>query len=622
MIRVKKINELDTPFDGMYQVLEEYINGVSHIPQKIKDYILDKRYFHKNPQYYLYYPYLFLSDNKYDSTFINQLSIAGFLLYKSILIKDDMLDKSRVNVDDFSAAGVMQEEALRMLMCLFGKEDKFWNLWYKRKDEYFHAYKLDKNLKTIDSYEEFENLCDKKSSMGKIGIDSLYFNRENLADEAEQLYLSHKYFYVAFQILDDINDLEEDYNNKQFNIAYFELQKICKEKGLVDMSLQNLKKYLCLTGCADDLRKLALQYLNKAEVIANELKLTLWASEIQRLYNTTLSHILNTQGYIQYIEKTQPNEDTECAKSSILGAVQYIEVKQNEDGSWNDFFNSSGVSDTWSTAFMLYFLSQDHVKGKVKSEVINKSIKFIEDRNGQWGYNRFWINDCDSSNFALLALNANNKNISPFLDELLNKQLAGGGFSTYTDGELLISSLNDTTIKNIEAWCAEHACVSAVTFLLLCSTQNSSTKVFDSLFNWLVRNCDSKGLIKSYWWTSGIYSTSFLIKGLLKKDAHWNLTYKLCDSVCAEQNDCGSFGDAILENSPFYTGLVVDALCENKTLFAKYKKQVEAAVNWLNNHQLEDGSWSSSYAMRIPHPANSQPEEVNDWPINTNITLK
>jgi squalene cyclase len=104
---------------------------------------------------------------------------------------------------------------------------------------------------------------------------------------------------------------------------------------------------------------------------------------------------------------------------------------------------------------------------------------------------------------------------------------------------------------------------------LFCSTQNSSAKVFDSLFNWLVRNCDSKGLIKSYWWTSGIYSTSFLIKGLLKKDAYWDLTYKLCDSVCAEQNDCGSFGDAILENSPFYTGLVVDALCENKTLFAK-----------------------------------------------------
>ena len=618
-MKIKKIENLNSPFDKVFQYLLSYLKNESLLPDEIKTIIRDESFFSVNPTYYMYYPYLFCLESLATKEFLMKLSVAGFLLYRSTLIQDDILDKKEGRGDSAIIANELQKEAIKILVTLFDKGSVFWQNWEQRKKEYFKGYKLDKSLIDLETFDEFVELCDYKSSIGKVAIDCIEAKFPN-SMQFNKLYKSHQYFYVAFQILDDIEDINEDRQNKQFNIAYHELDCELKKREIfiADVEEENLKKYLHLTGVSNHLRKKALYYLNKAESIANDYGLKQWSSEIQKLHNTVISHILNTDGYIKYISK----ELSSPISNSIITverAIKYIETNQNDDGSWNEILNSSGVSDVWATGFILYFISQKDVRKKIQPLCRKKATEFIEKQDGNWGYNLSWINDCDSSNFSLLGLHFNNKNIKRYIPEILKYQLASGGFITYNDIHALLSSLNQKEITSASGWTREHICVSSVAYYLL-ALLGSFPSEEKKVLNWITKQRNKKNkLADAYWWTSNIYNLVFILKGLLEnREKNMSLIDEIVNELLQQQNANGSFGDLYVAQSPFYTGLVIDVLCDCSFIISeKLQPSIKKGIDWLVANQNEDGSWNPSYALRIPHPENIYPDNSQSWDISS-----
>ena len=208
----------------------------------------------KSPIFYKYYPKLFHSYfHEINNNEVDDLSKAGYLYYQSVLFLDDLIDDK-----DFSGLPKMmfyQEETIKILSSIYEIESDFWKYWNKRKKEYFEAVKIEKKSQIENSTDFFvyKDLADKKSTFGKVAIDSLFL----LSDKKdfklyEKLLKSHTYFSIAFQLYDDVKDFSKDFEQDQFNWAVQSL------KQHIDFSLNNndviiLNKLLYLKGIGQEL---------------------------------------------------------------------------------------------------------------------------------------------------------------------------------------------------------------------------------------------------------------------------------------------------------------------------------------------------------------------------------
>ena len=133
---------------------------------------------------------------------------------------DNVLDQQSSKSELILLSSICQEECIKILTTIYPLNSPFWKTWNQRRNEYLYAYQLDKAPHKVNSYDDFEVLADYKSAFGKIPIDCLYLLSGNKNETLyNSLLLSHKYFYCGLQILDDVNDIREDFKNKQFNIA-------------------------------------------------------------------------------------------------------------------------------------------------------------------------------------------------------------------------------------------------------------------------------------------------------------------------------------------------------------------------------------------------------------------
>ena len=362
------------------------IDYLKHYPTEVVNSIMNEEFINTNPSYYLYYPYLFNEYfNFHDKDKLDLISMSAFLYYKSVILIDDIFDndKKTNNFKNYFIANICQEETIKILSSFFSMDSSFWKTWNNRKLEYVKAFQLDKALQQIKDYEEFENLADYKSAVGKVAIDCLYYlSNERNEDIYKSLLESHKYFYVGFQIMDDIVDYDEDTKNGQFNISKHELIKKLKNKNDVinDYSLENQKKLIYLTGVSEDLYVKATSYLNKSLKIQVNQN-TLWATEIKSLYNTSVTHYLNIRGFIKKYhteqEKTVTINKRQSLSNTIMNSVDYIVKNQLTEGCWNDFFNDAGISDVWVTSYVLYTLNSLKNTDNIGNTVIEKGKNYL-----------------------------------------------------------------------------------------------------------------------------------------------------------------------------------------------------------------------------------------------------
>ncbi len=604
-----------------------------HLPKVFAPGIADKNFIENNPLYYTYYPYLFSNAFQiYDQEVLDQLSIAGFLYYKAVIVLDRMFDtKQPQNLfENYLISDVCKEEAIKLLSDLFPSSHEFWKFWNGRKLEYIKAYEIDQKSHSVQSFEDFEQLADFKCAFGKVAVDALFHLSDSKDEEVyTNILASHKLYYAAFQIEDDINDFVEDYENKQFNIALFELEKHLGKERVANSSVSDLKKLLYLENIADALYNKALQYLERAQEYVRGYDVDPWNYELQKLYNTITIHQLNVDGFIKVFCAKQSFSNLKKSSNSLdtalTSAVSFIKKNQDKiEGNWNDFFNDAGVSDVWSTAYILSQLNEQIAKNE--NIAFDQAVAFLQEHkntNKLWGYNSTWISDADSSTFAMLGLLNNGVAIcDQTLDVWLSYQNSDGGFATYNNKDEVIASLNSEVIENVDGWVQSHFCVSAAAYLLLCKTRPNSTS-FTALREYLIKNLQKDTATYSYWWTENVYAYNLIIKGALHHEDHE--LFAIVISEIETYLDNHQYQTLIDQNNFFYLGLVLDTLNHSEYLQDKYDDLSEALVNVIVSSQLEDGSWPESYALRIPHPqevdANSKEIFWQKGDKGTNIIL-
>jgi hypothetical protein len=544
------------------------------ILQNFKELILDANFINSNPKYYQNYPSLF-SDVFFISTKqLDLLDIAGFLYYQSTIFTDSLIDEK--SISKVPLISICQEESIKILSSIYNLKSNFWVLWNKRRNEYFQAIYLEKELfkNDIVDIEEYEILADTKSAYGKVAIDCLFSIDNKNEYLYQKLLLSHKYFSVAFQLNDDIQDFKKDFKNGQFNWAVYLLKQ-----HDINIEIPNWKKVL--TDTKKSFTTAISEIDNYIEILTSEV---------------SLSNVCFLENDLQ---------------KSIFSAIKFIKSKQQDNGSWREYINQGGISNTWATAFITSKISECiNLKSNFKNE-ISKALSFLNQNSIRtlWSYNNTWIEDADSTNFVLLSLFHNNMVIeNEILAKWLLYQSKEGGFATYSEKSYLLSALDDKKILDVNGWLSVHNCVSAVSFYFL-AQQNQKSNSFLAIKKYFDENLEKE--LNSYWWTNNIYTYYYLAKTYKFLNEMTKVNY-IISKISDVKNENGSFSDFYGENL-FYTGLALEILLLNPS---ENKQQIEKTISFLLQKQYNDGSWQNSNALQVPDSQDTNFNK-NHFPIAT-----
>jgi len=275
-------------------LFETYIKSLT-ISENFKNQILDKNFKDSNPAYYQNYPSLFSKAFLIKKTDLDYLDIAGYLYYQATLFTDLLIDEKEITL--FPLITICQEESIKILTAIYGLKSNFWEIWNKRKAEYLEAIYLEKEIqqKTTVTITEYETLADKKAAFGKVALDCLYTLDNKDEDVYQKLLLSHKYFSVAFQLNDDIQDFKEDLKNNQFNWAIYLLQK----QKLPHSDPHLLEKYLYIRGITKEIYELGMQYCDNALAIVEDIDVPEWKEILMYTKTTFRQAILEIDNYLE-----------------------------------------------------------------------------------------------------------------------------------------------------------------------------------------------------------------------------------------------------------------------------------------------------------------------------------
>lgn len=590
------------------------------IKDTFKRLICDENFINENPEFYLYYPILFSDTFNISKQNLSKLSIAGYLYYQSTLFTDSLIDKN--DKSKIALISICQEEAIKILSSIFPLDSLFWKFWNQRKEEYFFAVKLEKELNEKENvnFLDYSKLSDFKSSFGKIAVESLFVLDENKnAQTLKCLLDSHKYFSIAYQLNDDVLDIKEDFDMNQFNWVIY---KYIKEIDLKKYSISDLKKLLYINGKIVKIFRKAIIQLDKALACVSEINVSLWKEHLLKMKLKFSNSIIEIENYLKLLKievdlsnnKIKDNK----IKQAIPLAITYIKKKQYK-GVWEDYVNQGGISNIWSTAFITSKLSSSKELKNIFKKNIDDALLFLTNnqiKNGLWGYNSTWIEDADTTNFVLISLVLNQQldKKNKLLDDWEKYKTHQNIFTTYNNEEYLLNSLSDGNVKDVKGWTDSHLCVSAVAFYLL-TILGIKNKTFKDLKKYF----DNKHIdeIKSYWWTNNIYTYYYLALSYDELN-EINSLKKIQNKIAQNVTEQG-YNDKYGVNM-FYTALALEVLLlKNHNNFTS---AINKSIYFILQHQFSDGSWSNSHNLKIPDPSNNIETELPVSSHGVNVRAK
>lgn len=593
------------------------------------DYVLHQ--YRINPSFYLFYPFLFRDyfEVKID---LDKLSIAGFLYYLSLIEGDFLNDNNdisdEVKFDKIITLQALTEQSIKILAEIFPSDSVFWDKWALRKKEYQNVKKLEKRLKEDEfSFANYELLSDYKSSFAKIAIDSCFLlskNNKNEENVYNALLDSQRFFSIGFQIMDDLSDIRNDINNKQFNYAVF----LGQNEGFFlnnEIEYTNQIENFYNTKLPLEIFDLALEYFAKAEYAIRDYNFnSIWRNIIlgkklevieKKKSITTyreVNNILSSHSQDKLFIK--PFEIDFVIKDSLDCGINFVKSKF-KDNHWEEYLTQGGVSNYWASSFIgcnLYELSPDYNEVNF---MITKAKEYLVRKENIYSYNENWsIEDADSINFALLFIN-NQRHDNLMIDKILSFQNIDGGFATYNNTNALETAFNNENYPNFNGWCQSHQCVSALTFTLMYKHRNKFSVEWNKLLEYTLNNYKTSS-IDSYWWTSNIYTNFYNLAVIQKLIKNNEIEFKIeleIEKVKKVQNKNGSFSDYFGENI-FYSAYALKILMLN---FEENINEIKKGVEYLLLNQYTDGSWDNSYGMRIPSPEVINPKNEDFKKIKT-----
>ncbi|MEW7278369.1 prenyltransferase/squalene oxidase repeat-containing protein [Aquimarina sp. 2201CG1-2-11] len=621
----------ETSRDIIETIVDDYKKYIAnqHWKPEAKDHLTSNESIYTADFMYLYYPLLF---NKafgvFDQEQLSTICLAGYFCFASINTFDDVIDAANPSeiFEKYVFSSQMLEESMKLLSKSFFIDSEFWKYWMLRKKEFSDAYKKSKQLDAIKVLTDYEVFADNKSAFAKLAIDSLYLvsSTDTKNEIHTTLLQSHKHFSTSMQILDDILDLPQDLEDRQFNILRFALEEA--NYGITE-DVDEMKSFLYQSRSVSQYLEYAIEQTNKAIKVSREVTdLPLWEFTINNLKNRAINKLLNIDGYLKVYEskskvsskslKKKLDTTSTTIESILEKGIDFIFNQQETLGNWFDYYNSAGLSDTWATSFILATLPKNYLLSRKKeTQLAYEFIKKECDREKGWGYNSRWIPDADSTSFAMLALlNTEQKIDATIIENWYSYQKQNGGFATYKDQTAVQLSINSPG-ANVDGWIQTHFCVSATAYYVMAKTQVSTKDIkLMNIREYLLQTLQTDQE-QTYWWTDTIYTYNFLIKGaVLLGDTE---VLNTCSNYIKKKYLIGELPKDIRDNN-FYQGLLLDAICSHSDLFEEYNSIAMQLMKKLLQNQKEDGSWQGTYSLRIPSPTVIDPDkEVLQWKEGT-----
>jgi hypothetical protein len=630
----------------MLETLEDRkTNWINYLKQvnvddRWKQKLCDEKVLGISTQVYLFYPELFwgvFSASSTDSASaedLDKLCIAGYLYFGSIILQDKIIDTNSIEeYENILQISWMQEESLHILHSIFPPWSSFWDLWVKRRNEYFTSVHLQKSSTSL-SLKEYENLADGKAAFGKVAIDCCYSVLKHDVSQIShnKLIDSHSLFSIGNQLLDDLEDLDEDFRLGQINLALQWAKEQIQERGeSYDVSDVNvLKKYVYVSGIYEKILNLANDYLARALQQVENLKgaerwVTCILYKMKKItQRKNVFSIYTKELFVKTHYSTARLGDSKDVSPAdcLQRALAFIFKQQDKTGSWTDMVTNAGFSNVWTTGYVLRNVSAFPGYAQEKS----KAVKFLHDKKihrSLWGYSDNWkLADGDSTTNVLMALLANDALIENDVKRWIETFRLDEGISTYSNASGLKKALPE--FKDFSGWTQSHDCVTALGLNFL-SLMNGTfaDQQYNALKYILLDRHNLHNVWDGYWWTSPLYTTCHILQALIVKE--WekeeSRIKKTLDSILQKANANGSFSTPYDIESPFFTSLVLETVCSAEPVYNLYREEAHAMSQWLIHNQFTDGSFKSGHILRIPAPDIESPGQIKNWSTEASIPV-
>lgn len=258
--------------------------------------------------------------------------------------------------------------------------------------------------------------------------------------------------------------------------------------------------------------------------------------------------------------------------------MDYLILKQKEDGSWRDYCLPVGESDQWVTAFTALGITQASRKlGYSKGiEAVYRSAEFLQkfqEYSFGWGFNRHVGVDADSTAHAIRLLRELKIDVRRGDEDCLMLHYDGqGAFRTYCAGS---------------EWGKPHPDVTAAAGLALNDVS------LERIREHLLRYCRAirlpNGSWPTYWWRNHQYGTFYMLE----------LYEKLAEPVSLESIKIDITKVQSCFDLAWSLGILL--ILGEKTPFFDW------AVQTLFNMQKDSGAWPGSPSLRVTHPNCGEP---------------
>lgn len=551
--------------------------------------------------FYTYLPLDILRTTPNEECYVERtldLSIYAILYVASVVCTDKLFDQ-QISAPNNSKLIVeyiffIKEHAIRGLQKTLGDNSNFWTSFDALKMRLF-AYSKSTNQEFKGDEEELLSHLLKKSSL----IEAYIISMKIIVHEELKWDLIQKAlikFHIAFQLVDDYEDMYEDAKIDQLN--YF----LYMGKSLFDADYDNIYSIkLLYKECIVE------RGLRRALSFAKE------ASEgflSQKMDNSKCcANILHNQIGRMLVEIKLLKEkavikselsDRKMSQNninlSIDKSLSFIKMRKNSDNSWSDFMTLAGTGTNWITAFVISMLGEF----PENKDYLQDSMIWLEKQGGK--YNNDVIIDADSTNFLIRAKSIMNGDVhASDLQKWIQFRHPSGGFSTYI-GNGINKVLHVNPYSDTKGWTSEQYCVTAVACWIAKMSNNED--VYRKSLSFLRNGVKLDGSLPSYWWTEDLYATAFAVMS--------GLDQKPLDYLLSRQTKEG-FWTNMNKPSVFYTALSIKALESVSGDDKSIKEHIARGIKWLLCQQNEDGSWDSENILRIPAPEILDPQKIIKW---------
>ena len=576
----------------------------------------------KLPGYSPYFLFAYIFNNSFDCSdkeLLDDLCMVSELCLEFCLYSDRLIDGQAMLDERFYYETCVHESYINLLMTRVGRNEKFWNLYYKYYKEYVSAVTIERerHFDSINDYseEEFGKISIGKQALTKLIPAALgaITSEWDIVDSYEK---SIDKLALAMQIHDDLVDWKDDLQSKRFSWL---LNRAITENNLTsDCTVDEIRNIIFNKGYDIELLSKANCYCEESMLENVSDEWIRYAKYFQSRINTLLVDLIELRGekndsccYFYRNKsgksisvKNDLNKIINNAKNFIFKQQQYDfrELKSwfldvTRDG--KDVYLIGG--DIFQRAVLLNLMLENSNIFENSTEFnlyVDKEINHILSCKSKiydcgWVYIEGLIDNCpDLDTFSeilrIKCLYPNNEELNNEVDKVLSKVFRINGnhqFSTWIIEE------NEQDYERIgKRFGFESEIDVNANFICALKTLNDKkySEIIKEAANYMYTFQAEDGYWDSSWYVGKYYSGYVLSKTFSTVQNH-KVIDKFKEFLLESQNENGSWGSSI--GNPLETSFAILALHNIGNLGIKEKSVLKRATQYLLDTVTPQGYW-------------------------------